>query len=417
MKTVWILNHYAGPPSVSGWFRHFNFAKHLAAAGYDVRVFSASALHNTEINLITDDSLYLEMDEEGIPCVVVRTRQYKGNGRARVLNMMDYYRNMMKVASRFPKPDVIIGSSVHPLACLAAIRLSKRFHCKNIVEIRDLWPETMVAYDILRKDALLTKALYQGEEWLYKKADALIFTMEGGNDYIADKGWDTAHGGPIDLEKVHHINNGVDLEAFDQNVKAHPVTNPALLGEDLFKVVYAGSIRKANGLELLVDAVAILQETQPNVHVFVFGDGDQRPALEKRCEQESIRNIQFCGKISKAEVPAVLCSADLNLLNYTFTKAARYGTSQNKLFEYLASGRPILSNLPGRYDIIEKYDAGRTIDCETPEQYADAIATFETMSRAAYDTMCHNARQAAEAYDFKVLTNKLINCIEGTTSA
>lgn len=62
---------------------------------------------------------------------------------------------------------------------------------------------------ILNKKNPIVPLLYKFEKWLYTKADQVVFSMEGGRDYIIDKKWDTDHGGPIDLKKVFYINNGV----------------------------------------------------------------------------------------------------------------------------------------------------------------------------------------------------------------
>ena len=120
----------------------------------------------------------------GVKFVFLKTNEYVGNGKARVMNMVNFYRSMMKCSKNFEKPDIIVGSSVHPLACIAAIKLSKKIKCKNIIEIRDLWPLSIVEYSEKWTDKnLLIRILYKGERWIYKKADALIFTMPGGAQY------------------------------------------------------------------------------------------------------------------------------------------------------------------------------------------------------------------------------------------
>jgi hypothetical protein len=91
--------------------------------------------------------------------------------------MLDYYFNVKKACKQYPRPDVIIGSSVHPLACVAAIHLSKRYSCKNIVEIRDLWPESIVEFMDKSRFNPIIIALYRLEKWIYVRADELIFRL------------------------------------------------------------------------------------------------------------------------------------------------------------------------------------------------------------------------------------------------
>ena len=78
--------------------------------------------------------------------------------------------------------------------------------------------------------------LYILEKWIYKSADSIIFSMEGGKDYIIEKGWDAGHGGPVDLKKVYHINNGVDSELFDYNKNHYVIEDKDLCNSDVLRL-------------------------------------------------------------------------------------------------------------------------------------------------------------------------------------
>lgn len=412
-KTIWIFNHYATNMFFSKNGRHVCFARELMKRGYNARVFCASTRHNSSENLITDGRAFFEDDCDGVPFVFVKCCGYTGNGKARVLNMLDYYRGLFRVTRHFEKPDVIIGSSVHPLACVAAIKLSNRYHCKNIVEIRDLWPESIVAYSIRKKSDPVVKLLYRLERWIYAKADAIIFTMEGGRDYMIEKGWDKAHGGPVDMGKVHHINNGVDLEKFKYNKESFPANDADLDDQSVFKAVYTGSIRAANHLGGLLDVAMALKKRGNSTKILIYGDGSERDELERSARQRGLDSVVFKGKVNKERIPAILAQCDLCLMHGQPSPIARYGMSMNKSFEYMASGKPILSTYANDYDYIEKNGCGRTIGAVSSEAYADAIEHFEALSFEDYARLCRNSQDAAQAYDFPVLTEKLIGIIEG----
>lgn len=408
MKIIWIFNHYAGPPSLCMGLRHFNFAKYLKQAGYKVTIFASSAQHNSNINLINDDKKYIEYIEEDIPFVYIKTRQYQSNGKERIKNMFDYYRGVLKEADNFEKPDVIIGSSVHPLACLAAIKLSKKYHCKNIVEIRDLWPESLVEYGIIKRNGYLSKILYKCEKYLYKKADQLVFTMEGGKDYIVDQGWQN----DIDLSKVHHVNNGIDLKEYEYNKKNNIYHDADLEDTDTFKVVYIGSIRRVNNIEMIVDVAKVLKNTNSkNIKILLYGDGNEREALKKRCIAERIENIAFKGSVEKKYIPYILSKCDLNLMHGASMKLGKYGLSLNKSFDYLASDHPILSDIDANYDYIINNNAGKKVEC-IPENIVKGMLSFLDLSKDKYNSIGENARKTALKYDFKNLTDQLIEIIE-----
>ncbi|MBC2722200.1 MAG: glycosyltransferase, partial [Desulfosporosinus sp.] len=194
MKNIWIFNQYNMPPEYGHLNRHYNFGKYLKRAGYNPVVFVGSNLHNSNVQMIQDDSLYKIYEDCDYPYVFVKTCAYDRSRIKRVYAMFEFYRNICKVTKEFDRPDVILGSSAHPLAPMAAIKLAKKYHCKSVVEVRDLWPESFVAYKIIKKSNPLLKLLYAGEKWIYKKADSLVFTMKGAKDYIVNRGWDMESG-------------------------------------------------------------------------------------------------------------------------------------------------------------------------------------------------------------------------------
>ena len=406
MKRVWILNHYAGTPDNSIGLRHYNFAKKLIARGYDVTVFAASTLHGTDRNLITDNRPYVKDDSSGVPFVYIKARDYSGNGKARVLNMLDYYFGVKKCVKDFPKPDIIYASSVHPLTVLAGTDLKKRYHCRLVSEFRDLWPESLLDFGGMSPKSPIVIALYKLEHYLYKKADALIFTQQGGADYIANKGYKG-----VDPEKIYYINNGVDLKTFNKNCDENAYYDSDLDDEKTFKVVYAGTVRKANNLGSLIKAAEKLKDCEA-IKFLIFGIGEDRESLEAFCIENGINNVIFKGSVKKSTVPYVLSKSNLNILNYHKASIWRYGGSQNKLFEYLASGKPVCANVKIAYSPIDEYGCGVSENLDTPEEFAAAIRSIYELPQAEYEKMCENARRAACEFDFEKLTDRLVKALE-----
>jgi hypothetical protein ELI_2569 len=342
--------------------------------------------------------------------VYVRTLNYAGSRLKQILSMFQFYRNGKKAALAFfnqgERPDIILGSSAHPLAAVLAIRLAKRFRCKSIAEVRDLWPESIVAYGIAGPHNPAVLALRRLEKWIYKKADALVFTMEGAYDYIVEQGWDK----DIPRSKVHYINNGVDLEQFDYNTEHFHVDDPDLDDPNTFKVVYTGSIRKVNNLGLLLDAAKCVND--PRVKFLIWGDGDEREALERRVRDEGLTNVVFKGRVEKKYIPSIVSRANLNFAHNSFTYLFNYGISFNKLFDYFAAGQPILCDFPCRYNPVIIYGAGMEVRDTRPQEIAAVIGQLAELPAEQRRLMGANARRAAEDYDFKRLTDKLMAVIE-----
>lgn len=416
-KNIWLINHYATNTFFEKGGRHYSLAKYLREFGYSPIVICASTVHNSNNKIEIGNSNYKADTTETIPYVFVKTSDYKGNGIARLKNMYNFYKNLYpvsnKIIEQFGKPNLIIASSVHPLTLVAGIKIAKKINIPCICEVRDLWPASFSAYGIMSEKNPIMKLLYQGEKWIYKKADKIIFTMEGGKDYIIDKGWDKQNGGPIDLNKVYHINNGVDLELFNYNKENYKLEDTDLENHSLFKVIYTGSIRKANDVGKLVKIAKIIQDKGYKEIIFlIYGEGDEKENLIQYCSDNNISNVKFKGKVDKKYIPYVLSKSNLNIMHFKSDKLAKYGASLNKLFDYFASGKPILSDKEFGYDLIKRYNCGEVLNSTDEEVFAEKIIEFYNMPKEKYDLYSQNALIAAKDYDFKNLSKKLEEIIE-----
>lgn len=417
-KRVWIMNHYAGSMFFDHGGRHYNFAKYLKRAGYEPVILCANSKHGKSEVWFAQNSLWHEhmAEEISVPFIFVRARTYLGNGRQRLLNVIDFYRNAKKAAKEYAakhgKPDIIYASSVHPLTLIAGLSLAKYFGVECICEMRDLWPESLVAMfpEKFPPQKLWVKMLYLGEKWIYTKANRLIFTCEGGYEYIRNRGWSR----DIPHSKAFYINNGVDLEAFNNNKEHCQVSDPDLDDPNTFKLIYAGAIREANGLYEMMECASLLLD-HADIKFLIYGGGENLEELRAFIQEKKLTNFILKGPAKKEEIPYILSQSSATLLNYTDTalKIFQYGSSNNKLFEYLASGRPVISNIKIAYSPINRGHCGAFADTPSSEDYAKAVLKVYEMPPEEYAAMCQNAQKEAENYDFKKLTEMLLPVIEG----
>ena len=413
-KNIWLWNHYATDMYKDEGGRHYWFAENLIKKGYETTIFCANTYHNKEEYIDTKNKKYTTDILNNIPFVFVKTVPALGNGIDRVKNMVLFYKNIFSVAKEYSKqtkkPDVIVASSVHPLTMLAGIQIAKKFKVPCICEVRDLWPEAIFAFNKSRENSILGKILVAGEHWIYKNADALIFTKEGDTDYRKEKKWDIEQGGDIDLNKCHYINNGIDFEQFINGSKNNIIEDEDL-ESDKFNVIYTGAIRPVNNVGNLLDTAKLLKEYK-DIQFLIYGDGNQKEQLEERIKNENITNVKMKGFINKQYIPYILSKSSVNILNYS---ASQYnwsrGNSSNKLFEYMASGRPVISTVKMGYCIIDKYKCGISIENSTPEDLAKAILKIKNIDKEEYNDLSQNAIKGSKEFDFKVLTGKLISII------
>ena len=412
-KTIWLINHYASHMLFDQGGRHYSFAKFLEKAGYSPVIFCANIKNSkTDERYINTEDLYdIKIAEEiRTPFVFVKARSYTGNGRQRVLNMIDFYFNVKKAAKdyakRFGNPDVILASSVHPLTMVAGIQLAKRLGVKCICEVRDLWPESLVSYLGYKRNNPLMRILYGGEKAIYKKSDALVFTMQGGFDYIEERGWERA----ISRAKVFYINNGVDLEQFKNNRDTYSITDDDLNNEQLFKVVYTGSIRQVNNLSKLLDIANCV--VNDKIRFLVWGDGDELAKIRERAKNEHIENVIFKGRVDKKYIPYITSQADLNFVHNEGSELFRFGISFNKIFDYFAAGKPIVCDVDAQYNPIAMSGAGEVFASDNPQEIASGIERFASMSKEKLDTYSMAAQKVARQYDYKSLTYDLLKIMQ-----
>lgn len=411
------MNHYAGDMYFNKGGRHYWFAKYLRRKGYKPVVFCCNAKHNASGYYVYTDKLWVEQKAEEIdtPWVFIQARTYANNGKDRVLNMVDFYRNLKKAAKEYAKihgkPDVILASSVHPLTLVAGLKLAKCFGVKCICEIRDLWPESIVAYsDHWTRKHPLIRLLYLGEKWIYCKADAVVMTWPGGYDYIRDQGWNAQ----IPESKVIYISNGVDLEEFEKK-RIYSKSENDLKSMNRAKVLftYTGSVRHVNNLEMLVDASEILQDRKcRTAFIQIYGDGDQREHLVQRVRKLGLTNIEFKGRVPKDKIPEILYQSDVLILHNSSSILDKYGQSQNKFFEYLASEKPILMTYSVGHSIVKAEQCGIELSNQSAMDIASAIEKLTQQNGSELDEYRENCTRAKKKYDFKLLTEKLISVIE-----
>lgn len=402
MNEIWILNHYAIPPELGPLTRHYKFAENLIKRGYNIKIFASSALHYYNQNMINDSSKYLYKEYNNVPFIFIRSINYYKSGKKRVINMIQYAYRLLNVSKQFDgnKPDVIFASSAHPLTWIVGYILSKRYNAKFIAETRDLWPETFVAMGKLKKKNILAKMLYKLQYFVYKKADKLVFTFPGGKDYIKELG--------IDDSKVTYINNGIDLKEFKYNKNNHIFKDKDLEDNNYFKIIYTGSIGIANELSYLIKAAEKVEEKGiKDIKFIIYGDGNLKEELENYVKNNNINNIIFKGRVEKKYIPYILSNSNLNIFTGKHISIYKYGLSLNKLFDYFASGRPILSNLESGYDLLEEYDCGITVKGGNIDSLVEGIFKFYNMDEEEYNKYSKNALKASEDFDFKKLTDKL----------
>lgn len=407
---IWIINYYAGTPATAGNPRYMKLAKHFMEAGHEVITFNSSHAAKIEEAAFNGKD-FLSHNYDGFNYVHVRVPEFKGNGPKRMFSIWKFAQTILKGRKQFERPDVIL-QNIHPPFDYPIVKLAKKLKCKYIAEAWDLWPEDFITFGLVKANNPAMKVAYAIEKRYYYAANDIIFTFLGAFQYLKRQGWMKEQGGKIDPAHLHYINNGIDLAQFDRDRDEHSRSDADINDESIYRIVYLGSINKANNVKTLVDAAAILKNN-PKYRFFIYGNGAYREELEQYVKDNHISNVVFKEpRISFAECAWVVSRATVGIMNYE-KGFGRWGVSSGKMFQYLAAGCPIVCNIDIAYDnLIEDNNLGVAHDIDTPEEFAESIRSIAEQPKEEYDAMCERVREVAKRFDYKVLAAQELKIIE-----
>ncbi len=404
---IWIFNHYAITPDLPGGTRHFDFAKVFADYNNKVTIF-ASAFHYTmhKYVKISQGQNYKIEDTGNIKFVWIRTFPYSKNDWRRILNMIDYALKAFVAGIKFnkilSKPDIIIGSSVHLLAPLSAYLLSLYFKVPFVMEVRDIWPDTLSDAGVLKKGSLIFKILKRLEIFLYKRAKKIVFIPPKALDYFIGLG--------IKPDKVKFIPNGTDLNRFLHTVDKKLAEE----GKD-FRITYAGHLGPSAGLTDAIKAMnMVVKKGYKDITLYIIGEGSEKPILEKMIKDHNLsNNVKLLGSIPKDKISEYLLSSDALLhieLDYGVSK---WGGAPNKVYDYLASGKPIIYSSNFVKDWLDSIICGIYVTPGDSEQLAEAIIKLFCMDYKERSQLGENGRKYVKKYhDISVLAINFLNLLE-----
>ncbi|MFD1446651.1 glycosyltransferase family 4 protein [Oceanobacillus profundus] len=365
---IWIFNHYAVDPKSSGGTRHYDLAYQLIKRGHKVTIFASSYNHFIKKETVSYDKgmQYKKESVNGVDYVWINTTEYIGTAK-RILNILDYTRKSYKTAKKeLGKniPDIVIGSSVHPLAAYIGYLISKKVKKPYYFEERDLWPQTFVDFGKVSARNPIVKLLYRFESFLYKKADRIIVLFNKAPDYVYSRG--------INKSKVIYLPNGVNLDSYKEVQKDESLFEE--LQQHKYKVIYTGSHGIANHLEPFIDTANIIQNKMKitDIQFVLVGNGLLKEKLIRQAKSYKLSNITFLDSIPKEKIPYLLSQADLSFISLRKSPLYKWGFSMNKIYDYMASGLPIM--MYSTKEIVGEFSNINGVELsESPEELAENI--------------------------------------------
>ncbi|MHB1327843.1 MAG: glycosyltransferase family 4 protein [Gemmatimonadales bacterium] len=323
---LWV-NHYAVAPTEGGGTRHFELGRELVRRGWRVTIIASDfTLHSRRYSRRSDprDRSPVREEIDGVEFIWAWASRYTTNDWRRVGNWLTFGRAVADLSWSL-RPSLVIGSSPDLFAAFGAQRLAARARVPFVLEVRDLWPESILAAG--GRKGIGYHGLGSVARYLYRRADGVVVLTPGVAQVLRSR---------VKVP-VTCVPNGVDIDAF----KAPPRG-----ARSDVRFVYVGAHGPMNGLDTVLDAAQLLR-SRPEIRIDFVGDGPDKSKLVAQARRLGLPNVRFLDSVAKHSVPSLLHGADAGLMVLRNSPLFEFGISPNKLFDYLGASLPVVSNVGG----------------------------------------------------------------------
>lgn len=323
-RTLWIVNQPSTTPRDGTSNRHFNLARQLGSAGWDVRIIgTAPASSVARRGRPTVESV------DGVQFTLLQSPPYRGSTVSRLASWGDFYLRAIdpRTTRHLPPPAVVMGCVMTPLGALAGWKLAKRHAAQFVYEVRDLWPRTPIAFGQFSAGSVPARVLTRLDRRMARDASLLVSPLPLAYEYYQAE-YD------IPRSRFAWIPNAVDLDRrFAEPVPCHPSRE--------VRLQYLGSLGRANDIDLIIEGVIAARRAGVPVRLRLVGEGDYLPQARRIVARESARSfVEFHGSVPQEQVSVEMQWGNALILAIRDRRNLyRYGVSPNKLVDYLASGQ------------------------------------------------------------------------------
>ncbi len=396
---ILFLCHYFPPEVNAPASRTFEHCREWVRQGHKVTVITCVPNHpRGEVYPGYKNRLYQTENIEGVEVIRLWTYLAANEGFAkRTLNYVSYMLAATLMAPFLKKHDLLISTSPQFFCGLAGYLLSRIKRVPWVLEIRDLWPESILAVGAI-KNKMIIKLLQGLEDFVYKKSDRIVSVTDSFKRYMVAKG--------VAAEKVYVIKNGVNLDFYKaDNIDTSLKSSLGLA--DKFVISYVGTHGMAHKLRTLLEAAKML-EKHTSIHFLLVGDGADKENLSKLRDQWNLTNVTMLEQQPKTEMPKIWGLTDISAV--CLKKSDLFKTViPSKIFESMAMSKPILLGVDGESrEIIEQSGAGLYFEPENSQMLADIILKLY-QENDAYIKLARCGRDyVAQNFDRKVLAHRYI---------
>lgn len=370
------LEHYVGSPSYGMEFRPYYLSREWVKQGHNVTIIGSSFSHLRQRNPeVTKD--FQEEIIDGIRYVWLKGNAYEGS-ISRVRNILSFVwklqRNAKRIAKKY-KPDLVIASSTYTLDNFPSHRIAKLAGAKYTYEIHDLWPLSPMLIGGYSKYHPFILLMQWGENYAYKHVHKVVSLLWNAERHCKERG--LAPGKFVCVPNGYFPDEWTDDRFNLALPEEHQKVFDGLQGKII--VGFAGGFAVSGNVITLVKSAAELKN-QTDIHFVLVGKGPELSSYEKVIKEEGLNNITILPAVPKNLIPAINKHFDIAHLGGLHSELHQYGTSYNKMTDYMLCSLPIVQSVDEPGSVVERVGCGIRVEAENVKAVADAIVKLAKMT-------------------------------------
>jgi len=404
---ILFFSHYFAPEGNAPANRTYEHCKLWAQEGHNVTIITCAP--NVPDGIVYPgykNKLFAREMMDGIKVLRVWTYIAANKGTTkRIINYLSYMLSSIFFSFFYKRPDVIIATSPQFFCGWAGLITAKLKNVPFILEVRDIWPESIAAVGAIKNKRIL-RMLERLEIKMYKAADHIVTVGEGYKKKLLDKN--------VPEEKITVIPNGIDPEIFQPAQPNKQIIQKYNL-EGKLVCSYIGTIGMAAGLDAVIEtAKELKKQNDKNIVFMLVGDGAEKEALQRKAAKENLNNIIFTGRVDKKQIPAYLSVTNACLIHLRKTELFKT-VLPSKIFEACATAKPIILGVEGfAADFIKKANAGICIEPGNPKQLLDAVKKLSQNPDLCRSLGKNGLEFVIKNHDRKNLASEFLDLLECT---
>lgn len=405
---ILVVSQFFPPEVAAGGIRVHELGRHWVQAGHNVTVITG--FPNYPSGIISPEyrskRRHLRWIENKDGMKVIRTwTSVRPNGGSldRLCNYTSFSVSAALEGFVTERPDIIIGTSPPLTVGLAAFALAKAKNTRWVLEVRDLWPESLAALDENGK-SISFRTLARMARFLYKRCDHIVPVSPAFIDRL-HKDWQVA------TEKMSVVENGVEQTAFRPGAPDDGVRQELEL-QGKFVVSYVGTIGLAHGLATILRVAELLKNSMPELRFVLIGGGAEADRLMTECRERGLHNVQFTGVQKRERIPDLIRASDVCLV--LLRKADIFKTViPTKMLEAMACARPVILGVDGQArHIIESAQAGIYVEAENAPAIANAIINLKASPELCRNLGAHGKRHIDRHFSRHTMASRYTELLE-----